>query len=813
MKIVHDPDRWFERPSVETNVVESPEEETAEVINLVSDSELRQVRDNLDKGQIERTYVTRDIDQTRSDWPALVARSKITDAPRVIEEYQDIAGVILRANADLWFQDMRRLREYIDEPTRVPRKYLIEAVNLIVSTRTGKDYIPSDELVSEYPVLVAECLRIEKSQNIRQQVIHRLLEDSEFSTALEVPGQADDRYREWLSKLDWIDGDALNEGGVQALDYAKSNDEDRIKWSACALLEAAKENTGHRLETKLEKAILSLWTTEEIGDLDESLKDVLATTASSEAYSLAREAADDQRLLNIGDGLSIDEADVLRYIEESKPDKLKESVLMQLEQIPLALYESPPDFVEPILSAFDSEKIIASLDRAIAEDAAQIEKTIETIEDIIAVLKPLLGGRAETLQNDIDSARDMLKSLNPPTPTSPGDCVSLYDEQLAREASLSTQFAESEPELADKILAECEEYIRDNYRGWANSDPEDRPIAMIPDIPSRIADLLDEYDHILLIVSDGFGLRQWLEATHNNDQIQAWETEGVISNELMTTIFPSETGAGHYSLFTGQFPMGHGRDDIQSSLQPEDGHLFDKAEEAGAFTQALSYLPPQPGFSGVLEETADEFHHLEGLRAEDAALKKETIGHVASAVARHDKSVSLLQHNQIDQLHEGMDHVADSLIPGVADDLVMFIRQLSHRLGNDILPILTADHGMLRTRDTLKSLTHGEANNALKQMGEHYTDLGQRVVGLQSKSGRQSYGNRTTNQYFEILSEKQMRQFRALTEEKCDGRTLRYRRRYYSHGEKLTATHGGLTFDEMFIPFLKFDTTKLSGSD
>ncbi|WP_436903560.1 alkaline phosphatase family protein [Halovenus halobia] len=813
MKIIYDPDRWFERPSVETTIVESPDEEAAEVIELINDSELRQLRDDLDKNQIEKTYVTRDIGRTRSEWPALVARSEINEAPRIVEEYQDIVGVILRANAELWFEDVQRLEEYVGEPTRVPRKDLIEALNLIVSTRTGTNYFPSDKMVSEYPALVADCLGIEKSQNIRQQVIHRLLEDSEFKNALEAPDQAEDNYREWLAELNWTDGDTLNDGGVQALEYVESTQEGKIEWSARALLESAKENAAHLLETKLEKTVLSLGTTEEISELNKSLQNVLATTASSEAYDAAQEAADDQRLLNIDDDLSVDESDILRYIEQSKPDELNQSVLMQLEQIPLALYESPPSFVEPVVSALDSEKVIASLDRAIAEDAAQIEKTIDTLENIIQVLKPLVEGKAETLQNDIDAARDMLKSLNPPTPTSPEDCVTLYDEQLNREASLSTQFAKSEPELADNILEECEDYIRDNYRNWANSDPGDRPVAMVPDVPSRIENLLDEHDHILLIVSDGFGLRQWLEATHNNDQIQAWERAGVISNTLMTTIFPSETGAGHYSLFTGQFPMGHGKDDIESSLQLESGHLFDKAKNAGAFTQALSYLPPQPGFSGVLGEAADEFHHLEGLRAEDAALKKETIAHVASAVANHDKSVSLLQHNQIDQLHEGMDHVADSLIPGVADDLVTFIRQLSHRLGDDILPILTADHGMLRTRNSRKSLTHGEAKNALDRMNERYTDLGQRVVGLKSKSGGQNYGNRTTNQYFEILSEQQMRQFKSLTKQKCDGRTLRYRRRYYSHNEELTATHGGFTFDEMFIPFLKFDTTKLSNSN
>lgn len=809
MRIIFDPDRWFESPSVESTVAEPPNQEAAKVFDLVNDTELRKLRDKLDRSQIDQTYVARDLDQVRSEWPSLAARSKITDAPRVIDEYQDIASVVLRADADIWFQDMRRLTEYIEESNRLPKKYLIEAINLIVSTRTDENYIPSHQLVAEYPGLVADCLRIKEKQNIHQQIIHRLLEDSEFRSVLESPNQADDRYKEWLIELNWIENNALNNGGTQALEYAESSEDGKTKWSARALLEAAKENTSFRVETKLEKAILSLKGAGEIDDLDDTLQTVLAKTASSDAYAVAQEVADNQRLLNVSDNLTIGEKEILRYVEESRPEELEESVLMQLEQIPLALYESPPPFAESVFSALDSDKVVASLDHAIAEDAPQIEKTIEILEDIAGALKPLAGSHIDTLHDDLNMARDMLESLNPPTPSSPEDCVTLYDEQLARETSLSTEFAESEPELADEILEVCEEYIRSNYREWANSEPKDRPVAMVPDIPSRIADLLHEHDHILLIVSDGFGLRQWLEATHNNDQIQTWKQEGVVSNTLMTTIFPSETGAGHYSLFTGQFPMGHGKDDIQSSLQLNGENLFSQAKKSGAFTQALSYLPPEPGFSGVLEEAAHEFHHLEGLRAEDAALKKETISHVASAVAKHDKSVSLLQHNQIDQLHEGMDHVADSLIPRVADDIVTFMRQISHRLDDDVLPILTADHGMLRTRGSLKSLTHGEANNALSQMGEYYTDLGQRVVGLQSKSNSQNFTTRTTNKYFEILPEEQMRQLRALTEGKCDGRTLRYRRRYYSHSEELTATHGGFTFDEMFIPFIKFNTHKI----
>jgi hypothetical protein len=50
-----------------------------------------------------------------------------------------------------------------------------------------------------------------------------------------------------------------------------------------------------------------------------------------------------------------------------------------------------------------------------------------------------------------------------------------------------------------------------------------------------------------------------------------------------------------------------------------------------------------------------------------------------------------------------------------------------------------------------------------------------------------------------------MMELRALTKDKCDGRTFRFKRRYYSENKDMTATHGSFTFDEMFIPFVEFD--------
>jgi len=815
MKIIHDPDYWYEPTSTSNSIAVDEEGNEAYVLDRLPIEEIRTLRDTVDIGEVNRKLVIRDRNQLEVDWPGLAARAIFETAPRTVDYFESLSAVLAEAKFEAHFADVRKLRSEIDDVATTSNEMLVEMLNLMCAVRSGREYYPKPSLLDEYPETVRELLEVPEAIPVEAYVVRRLLDDYTFRTVLESPGDGIERYRVWAEKLDWVTNQQVTASGEQAIVFIEADRETKTEWEAWALLERATETTPFRVETKLQKAALELESVDTTEELDSELAVILSATASKEAYNLAQELAAEQRVLDPVEQIDVDENTIHRYIEKSRPQKLREKLLLQIEQIPFVLYQSlPTDDIEVIVSALEAENVVTSLDTAIAEDAAEIDKTIEIIEEVIDVLEPVITqSQVLAVTEVIEDARKMMAALNPSTPSSAQECVELYEEQIERESSLSTDFSQTEPELADTILAECEDYIRETYRTWAHEDPDSRDVSMITDIPDQISSLLSDHNHILLIVSDGFGLRQWLDARQTNETLTRWDKEDIITNELMTTVFPSETGTGHYSLFTGEFPSSHGRDDIRTDLQPNDTNLFAQAKEQNAFTQALSYLPAGSGFSTVLDETAHEFHHLEGLRAEDAALQKETVQHVRDAVNNHSKSVSLLQHNQIDQLHEGTDHIADALIPGVADDLIRFVQLLAENTP-DVLPILTADHGMIRTRDTRRSLISGEALNALKGMNERYDGdaLGQRVAGLQSKSGSQQYQS-NENYMFEILSKQDMQELRASTEQKFDGRCLRFKRRYYSEKEDMTATHGAFTFDEMFIPFATFDLEAIAESD
>ncbi|SFR58245.1 alkaline phosphatase family protein [Halogeometricum limi] len=813
MYIVEDPDHWYRREGPSPEVV-SPEGDSAELIDVMDASSIREIRNSADRGAVTQLYITRDFDSFAANWEAIAARSQVKDAPQVIQYFDDLTEVLSKVRFSLRFSDVMQYQDLINADDECDLSLRVNALELLIAKRKGQSGIPLPALIDKQPVLVAECRNADSPEQIRKTILRELLTSDDFIFALEEPAKVTLEHEAWAIHMGWIRENEKTLSGEQALSYAKATRGAKTEWESYALLSHAQEAAASRsnmlIDTKLEKAKNELSISTELTDLDSDFRSVLVNIASPESYEMAQQLADEKGALRSIDSIDIGIDEIRRHVRESRPKELKENIINNLDQIPLALFSSSPTSgIQTVVDALESDILLSDLDTAIANEESQVNKLITRLEEIEDFIEPVASEEAAKTRSNLTDAREMISALSPTSPESPTDCIELYDDQLDREASLSTQFGETERKIADAVLRVCEDYIRDTYRQWANTDPTSREVAMITDIPTKVEKLLDNHDHILVIVSDGFGLRQWLEATHNNEKISDWAKNGVASNTPMTTIFPSETGAGHYSLFTGQFPIEHGRDDIQKAINPPEGNLFDRARRAGAYTQALSYLHDGAGgFSEVLGSAADNFVHLEGLRAEDAAFQKETVKHIADVVNQYEKSVHFLQHNQIDQLHEGTDHIADSLIPGVADDLATFVKQLTKRLGDNILPILTADHGMVRTANSRKSLTSGEGLNALKNRGEYYQDLGQRVAGLKDNNQQSnSFGKNPENQWFEILPKQTMQELRALTKDKCDGRTLRFKRRYYSEKEDMTATHGAFTFDEMFIPFVEFDTS------
>jgi hypothetical protein len=810
MRLISDPDHWYERSSAETTV--NPDDDEAILLDGLSDNRRRQIRDQIDRGEEpDQPLLTRK--ESWSDHPrqAIVARSIRRSAPRIDERYPELRSALGVTSKEILFRDIRRYQEFGLE--NLNKQITADILDLISATRRNVRKTPRPETVDAAPEAVASILD-STPDAIEDQIVRENLLNSHIllssSPDLSTPEGA------WFQELEWVESGSYTEHGELVHQYTLAGEDQRRDFEAGTLLLKAREDTGLLVGNRLEEAVETLSVPFESPPPE--FTDLLCSIADAESRNRAISAAEDVEAVR-GEGIDIDDPeDVLQPIKKSRPDKTNQFI-NGLEQIPLRLYrEMPestyPDGLKPILKALTTDTVANALDSAIAENQSQFLKTVEKLEELIVHLNPLLDNRTISgLNSVIENAKEMKRLMSPDDPTSPQDCVSLYSAQLRREADTDFSFAKTEREVSDKILATCEEYIRSEYRQWANSDRDQRDIELIVDTPSLVKERFSDYNHLVLIISDGFGLRQWLEAVHSVGKIEEWTDTGVASNTLMSTIFPSETGAGHYSFLTGQLPDKHKRDDIQKTIDVDDVALFKQARDVGAYIQVLAYLPAgNGGFSEVMAEHSDGFGHLEGLRAESAALSKNSQQKIAETVTQHDKSLTVLQHNQIDQIHEGSDHIADTLASSVARDVIEYIEGLAANLDDNVGLILTADHGMVRTRDSRKSITYGEGKKVLKSVGESYdgSRLGQRVAGLKAKSsGRGISGQTTTTEYFEVLPKQKMRELRTLTDDKCNGRVLRMRRRYYSETDAMTATHGGFTFDEMFIPFVEFDLDKI----
>jgi hypothetical protein len=828
MKLISDPDHWFELnegDSTPAHAVVSPDGTDGLLLTALPTQRLRELRDAIDKGDApDSPLIVRDLAAAEREYPTFVARAAHESAPRIIDQYPEFEAALKHVSGSPTFADIRRVSELLPEPDTLNPTVVGDVLQVVIARRNGRHLVPRPQTVDHQPDVIATILGYDPDASLRTQIIRDQL--IEGPTLLSRIQDLSDRERLWLTDLGWVEQGAYTTAGELARQYAREPATGRAELEALALLGRARDHASDNgnllVSNKLEDAIGKLDV--DVETLPDDLRSHFVSLARPAAYERAIEVAREAEALRIDAVLDVDSPDeILQGIRQSRPDRLS-SVRTGLGQVPLSLFtdvpaEHLPPTIAHILIALDPRAVGNALDEAIADRASQLDKTLEQLEAIHEQLKPVFStDESKQLSQMILSARTMRNLMSPPEPSAPSDCVELYSDHLEREVTLDFGFEDTKQQVGDAILAVCEEYIRDRYRSWATSERSNREVAMIVDTPALVKERFDEYDHLIVMISDGFGLRQWLEGKLSRDTIQDWYTAGIASDTLMTTVFPSETGAGHYSFLTGQFPSEHGRDNIKKTIDVDSVALFEAARDVGAHVHAYSYLPASmSGFNSVMAAHADGFDHLEGMQAESAALTGKSQQAVASTIAQHDRSLNVIQHNQIDQLHEGSDHIADTLVSSVAADVVEYIQGLAQGLSEDVGFILTADHGMIRTRHSSQvNLTHGEALNALKQLNERYDGdrLGQRVAGLEARSVSQSSGPQTrtnTTEYFEVLPKTTMQELQALTNDRHCGRAVRMRRRYYSEQNRMTATHGALTFDEMFIPFVEFDLTQISG--
>lgn len=818
MQLVIDPDYWFQPHEEDPSKAEAPDGTTGLILDRLDIYRQRKLRDELDRGEEpEEPLITRDIDSARQAAPAIIARLTRSNAPRLYEEYEELSEVFTNVSTQLRFADIDQLVEYVTDPTAHPQA-AAAILESIAGQRKGELHIPTPGAVSRYRDTVTEIFDLEPEADVENRLLYKLVTETDALRSVETGRHLTPNNRTWLQQKRWIDEGGLAETGKLVQEYADGTSTQQQALEAAAVLFQAKDTAGPLLGGKLDEAIETLDIDTE--NLPTSFQEVLLANISQPAARRGIEAAKSAGVLERAEEAEIGNTDqILTKIKGSRYEDLK-GVKQTLEQVPVVIYRYVPEAEYPpllvaLITALSPQQLIKALDTAIAEGKPQVEKTIGHIDDIRAGLAPILPeARINEITDVLTQAREYLDRLSPSEPTSPQECVSMYEELIKREKSIDFSFSTTQRLVRDAVLEECEKYISDAYRRWANTNRSDRGIPMIVDVADLVYDRFETYDHLVVIISDGFGLRQWIEGKYEDERMREWEASGALDTQPMTTVFPSETGAGHYSFLTGEYPEEHGRDDIKKTADFDSVSLFDRARDQDAFVHILTYMPVDGGFGDVMKAHADDFTRLESLEAEDSALGKDSRQEIAETAESHGCSLTVLQHNQIDQLHEGGSKaIVDTLVESVTGDVLDYIESLSHNLDGNVGVVVTADHGMVQTdHESHKNIKHGEAFDLLKAHNERYDDsrLGQRVIGLKERSSGNQYSNPPSTPIFEVLSEEDLRGMKSMTEDKCSGRVLRMKNRYYSERDRMTATHGAFTFDEMFIPFATFDLQALS---
>lgn len=809
MKVLVDPYHWFEGKHGES-IVRTMDGETGKLLENIDQQYLQQLRDDLDRGSYpDETLVTRDKKEFKTNWKSIAARMDFTSAPTPIDQYPAYERSIRAVSEPVLFPDLRCVDRYIESPEGVPAEIKREALELAIHQRRRLPAVPSPDLVSSYPAVATNLVDLKDSSDVA--VLDFLIDMEVMEDALRSPTDIEHPTVDaWLRELGLIDGKKLTDVGQFLIEYIVASSEKQQQYEMAAVITAAQSSVSQLPSSKLQKAIDSISV-----DLPEEVSatvvgELLRHRPGSAVYQQIHDLLEAERLDRFVNSISIESAkDVREYVANSCAQELK-TLRNDLEMVPVELYAiDPPEDLQKIVNGLDPSVLQTSLDQAISEDRATLDASLEHLTNLVDALSPILDPqRRDRLDELFELVNDLREGLSVDPPNSAAACHALYDRLIGQVQSSDFAFTQTRKRQRENILEICESYIRTNYKKWIDeSDRKNREVTLLTDVPDIVNNLFGSYDHVIVIISDGLGLRQWMEGTRRSPKYRHWEKEGVLTNELATTIFPSETGAGHYSFLTGSFPSEHGRDTINKSITAPDSHLFSRADDREAHSKAISYLGSDgSGFSAVLAELADEFQQLSAFRSADSSLSNRSQQAVASHIRAHDRTLTVLQHNQIDQLHESGDHIVDTLLEGVTSEMIEYIEGLATALNDDICLLLTADHGMLQVDDNdLMNVTDYQLRSELKNRGYETDELGQRIVGLEAVSGgHKAWGDQETAD-FEILNEAAIEDLKATTNDKCNGPVLRFKRRNYSHHDTLTATHGGFTFDEMFVPMLRFD--------
>ncbi|NHX36651.1 MULTISPECIES: alkaline phosphatase family protein [Halolamina] len=410
-------------------------------------------------------------------------------------------------------------------------------------------------------------------------------------------------------------------------------------------------------------------------------------------------------------------------------------------------------------------------------------------------------------------------------------------------------------ELAPDLRAAYEEsgYVLPAYRDRCFADAPASALSLLSDsFPQNLPDeaftgLLDGgIENVVLLVVDGFGLDQWARLREELRLLDAFETDGTVTP--LTSTYPSETAAAITTLHTGLLPAEHGLlgwhqylDSIGESIQTlpyllEDGtpvqdeyplanprELFDgdtiygDAEAAGVDTHVTQPEHIAGSISSELTTAGAETHAYWNV-AEMAVTLRDIVAdgddptHVTAYVPNVD-TISHVTGTDTDRYDAQVRMITAAIRTG-------FLEDLDAETAAETALLVTADHGHTNVGEEVPvDLSVSEVQDCLARGadGEPIPPVGgPRNVQFHVADGRvadlRDYLDRVAGDDVLTFSEAEYRERGLFGSNHADpGETFdrrapdllavhRESTMWHEADDKI-GVHGGMTPEEMFVPF------------